>query len=105
MSTATKHSAGEPPRTTVSTVKLSMKTLFTVLLLLNVAAVYFGASRLLVSFAEVGEPDAYFRGMEDMREFLWSSLKWAVGAAVVNFVFATAAVFHHLHTRAHPPAQ
>jgi len=72
-----------------------MKTSFAVLLIVNIVALYFGAGRFFVTFAHVGEPPAYFQGMEAMRNFLRPSLGWLIGIAAANLVFAAIAVFGH----------
>jgi hypothetical protein len=70
-----------------------MKVLFVMLVILNCAALYAGVGRFFVAFAQVGEPPAYYQGIEAMREFLGPSLKWLVGVAVGNLVFSGIAVF------------
>lgn len=70
-----------------------MKFLFVMLVVLNCAALYAGAGRFFVGFAQAGDPPAYYQGIETMREFLGPSLKWLVGVAVANLAFAGVAVF------------
>jgi hypothetical protein len=69
-----------------------MKVVFVMLLVVNVVALYAGVVPFFVTFAQVGEPAAYYQGIEAMREFLWPSLKWLVGVAIANLVFAAIAV-------------
>jgi hypothetical protein len=70
-----------------------MKVGFLLLAMLNLVALYYGAAKFFVTFAQVGESPAYFQGMEAMREFLWPSLRWLVGIAAANLVFAAILVF------------
>jgi hypothetical protein len=70
-----------------------MKVLFVMLLVLNIVALCAGVGRFFVTFAQVGEPPAYYQGIEAMRDFLGPSLKWLVGVAIANLVFAAFAVF------------
>lgn len=78
------------------------KTIVLFLVLLNLAALYFGASRFFVTFADVPMPMAaaptelghvYHKGMEDMRDFLFPSFGWLAGTMLINFVVAGIAVF------------
>lgn len=70
-----------------------MKVAFVALVLLNILTLFSSVGRFFVTFAEVEHPHAYFEGMEHMREFLFPSLQWLVGIALVNLAFAGVTVF------------
>lgn len=78
------------------------KIILPFLLLLNLAALYYGATRFFVTFADVpmqiAIPPAelehlYRKGIEDMRDFLFSSLIWLVGTMLINFSVAVIGIF------------
>jgi hypothetical protein len=78
-----------------------LKGAFLLLIVLNVIALNYGVTPFFTDFAQLPvagkcSPEAigqaYYGGIEVMRNVLWSSLKWLVGIALLNLIFAGAVV-------------
>jgi hypothetical protein len=78
------------------------KIIFLFLVLLNLTALYYGATRFFVTFADVPMQMAavpaelghlHHKGMEDMRDFLFPGFRWLAGTMLINFAAAGIAVF------------
>jgi hypothetical protein len=77
------------------------KTVFLCLALLNLAALYYAATRFFVTFAYVpmqtAAPTAlahlHHQGMEDMRNFLLPAFTWLGGTMLINLAVAGIAAF------------
>ena len=70
-----------------------MKYAFALLVLFNVIALLNGATRFIVTFAQIDRPPAYFEGIEFMRGFLMPSLTWFVGITIVNLAVVGFLIF------------
>ncbi len=84
---------------------LKLKVGFVVLILLNMLALYYGASPFFVTFAQLPIPGictpdtlgaANHAGAESMRDFLFSGFKWLLVISFANLAFAATAVLHKL---------
>jgi hypothetical protein len=78
------------------------KIMFALLVLLNFSAIYYGALRFFVTFADVPTEltvplaelrHLHHKGMEDMRDFLWPGLAWLAGTMLTNLAVAGIAIF------------
>lgn len=86
-----------------------MKVLvLSLLIAVNLAALYFGVSRFFVTFADhavvngclpAGCGHIHHQGMEDMRSFLGPSLKLLAGLAILNFCVAIIALTRSQRSR------
>lgn len=83
------------------------KLLFFGLLLINFMAVYYGAGRFFVTFADLPSPilpvaelmHLHHKGMEDMRDFLFPGLVWLSVTMFMNLVVAGCALFGYRPNR------
>lgn len=86
---------------------MNRKHAFFGLIVANVAVLFVGVQRFFVTFAQLSiagpcNPQALgaaqAAGVESMRNFLFPSLKWLVGLALLNLVFAGIVVFRRRPT-------
>ena len=83
------------------------KIIFPGFVLVNFMAIYFGAGRFFVTFADLPSPmlpltelqHLHHRGIEDMRDFLFPGLVWLSGTMLMNLAVAGISLFGYPRNR------